>query len=118
MADNRLHEVRRDLYNKALQTVYGHAAKTELFDLEDTPAEVTEAEKQIGICGTCGDELMTVGGKLMHHDGRFSVGIHDIHEGEELYDHKPDEVYKASYPSYVATPPAPKAVPLLKGISK
>lgn len=92
MADNRNHEVRRDLYNKALQTVYGHAAKTGLYDTDETPANVVKAQGQIGECTTCGGELMTVGGKLLHHDGRFSSGIHDIEtDNESLYDHKPTD---------------------------
>jgi hypothetical protein len=42
---------------------------------------MSKLAKKVSTCATCGDELMTIGGKLKHHDGRYSygqdTGIHD-----------------------------------------
>jgi hypothetical protein len=56
--------------------------------------QLSKLAKKVSKCATCGKELMTIGGKLKHHDGRYSYGQSEgAHDGntEANEDHSPVE---------------------------
>ena len=81
--------------NSALRKLYSSYPEGPWDGSPEEAEHMSKLAGKVSTCATCNDELMTVGGKLRHHDGRYSSygqseGSHDGNtESEET--HRPVE---------------------------
>jgi hypothetical protein len=103
--------------NSALLASYTAGGQGPWDGSQEESDQLSKIAKKVAKCATCGKELMTIGGKLKHHDGRYTYGPDTgAHDGntEANENHSPVEAPRKTAKTVVVKKNQTTAEGLLK----